>query len=85
MEKIEAVMSEAINKLNSVRSEREYENPQEFINDLMDNEGIEFSDNYGRFWMYKNMQFVYKDLSDTEWSNGIFCLHLYGIGIKKEI
>lgn len=60
-----------------------YESVKEFINDLMDNEGSVFADAYGRYWKYETFRFSHKDLGDKTWNNGLFCLHLYGAGIKK--
>ena len=64
---------------------KNYNSVKDFINDLIDNEGVIFSDSYGRCWMYENYQFIHKDLGDSTWNTGLFCLHLYGSGIRKEI
>jgi hypothetical protein len=64
---------------------KEYENVKEFINDLIDNEGVRFYDAYGRDWMYCNYEFTHRDLGDIEWSDGLFCLHLYSSGISKQL
>jgi hypothetical protein len=61
-----------------------YGSVKEFVSDLIDNEGVVFGDKYGRKWMYVNYQFIHKDLGDTSWDNGLFCLHLYGTGIEPE-
>ncbi len=58
-----------------------YAGVKEFINDLIDNEGDTFADRYGRFWKYQRFHFMYKDLGDSEWRDGVFCLHLFGAGI----
>ena len=84
MQQIFNTMDSAINRLNALScKKRTYESAKEFIDDLLDNEGAEFRDGYGRFWMYENYEFKHKDLGDTEWSNGLFCLHLYASGITK--
>lgn len=62
-----------------------YKNVKEFINDLIDNEGVVFGDKYGRKWMYENYQFIHRDLGESVWQNGLFCLHLHATGIAKEI
>lgn len=64
---------------------KKYEGVKEFINDLIDNEGVRFSDNYGRHWIYCDYKFMHRDLGEIEWSDGLFCLHLYSSGISKEI
>ena len=62
---------------------KKYDSVKEFINDLIDNEGCVFKDEYGRCWMYNDCNFWHKDLCDSEWVYGLFCLHLYGTGISK--
>ena len=56
-----------------------YKNVKEFINDLIDNEGSVFADNYGRYWKYKNYTFFFKDLGDKEYKEGLFCAHLFSM------
>ena len=62
-----------------------YSSVKEFINDLIDNEGVVFGDAYGRKWMYENYQFIHRDIGDSTWENGLFCLHLYQTAILKEV
>jgi len=57
---------------------------EEFIVDLIKNEGSTFADAYGRKWKYNHFSFYHKDIGDKEWSDGLFCLHLYGTGILPE-
>lgn len=62
-----------------------YKSVKEFINDLIDNEGSEFSDHYGRYWKYKNLKFFYKDLGESEFKEGLFCCHLYSMIFKIDM
>ncbi len=64
---------------------KKFKSVKEFINTLIDNEGVVFGDAYGRKWRYKYYEFMYKDIGDVSWQDGIFCLHLYNTGIAKEI
>jgi len=64
---------------------KKYKSVKEFINDLIDHEGFELKDRYGRAWKYENYQFIHKDLGHDTWENGLFCLHLYETGIKIDL
>ena len=57
--------------------------PNEFICDMIDNEGDVFRDGYGRCWMYLNYRFMFKDIGECEWNEGLSCLHLFGSEIRK--
>ena len=60
-----------------------YESAKDFVYDLMDNEGVDFCDSYGRKWWYRNYVFSFKDI-DGVCRGGLHCLHLYGTEITKE-
>ena len=60
-----------------------YQSVDEFVNDMLNNEGVVFRDNYGRAWSYSNFNFWFQDLGDDELKEGIACLHLYGTEISK--
>jgi len=52
---------------------------KEMVNWLMDNEGSELADNYGRIWKYENFSFYFKDIgTHDKYTETISCLHLYG-------
>lgn len=57
----------------------------EFLCDMTNSSGVVFADNFGRKWKYQDYKFYHKDLEDKEWSNGLFCLHLFGTNIFKEL
>jgi len=61
---------------------KKYKNVKEFIIDLINHEGLELGDRYGRFWIYENYKFMYKDIGHDKWQKGLLCLHLYGTGIR---
>ena len=61
-----------------------YNSVKEFVSALIDNEGVIFGDTYGRKWMYKDFQFMHKDLGNNAWEIGLVCLHLYGTDIIQE-
>lgn len=56
-----------------------FQSPKEMVNWLMDNEGQELSDYYGRKWKYANYKFHFKDIGtfDKFEENKIPCLHLF--------
>jgi hypothetical protein len=60
-----------------------YNSVSEFITDLVNNEGTAFGDYYGRFWLYEDYEFFFKDLSSASWIEGLDCLHLYNEGVCK--
>ena len=66
-----------------------FKTAKEMVNWMMDNEGEELSDGYGRKWKYQDFKFYYKFLGiDKKYKEGIRCLHLfetpmYGRGIKE--
>lgn len=58
--------------------ELEFKSPQEFILWLMDNEGKEICDCYGRKWKYEDYSFFFKDICKTDvYFRGVECLHLF--------
>ena len=59
--------------------EEYFSSPKEMINWLMDNEGKELSDNYGRKWKYEDYAFLFKDIGVYDkWEYGVVsCLHLF--------
>ncbi len=60
----------------------EFKTPQEFVKWLMDNEGRELLDAYGRKWKYEMFKFLFKDIgTEEEYNEGLKCLHLYGTTI----
>ena len=64
--------------------EIKFKTANEMINWLMNNEGKQLADNYGRKWKYENYSFYFKDIGDNdEYEETIKCLHLFGepIGI----
>lgn len=55
-----------------------FESAKEMICWLIDNEGREIIDSYGRRWKYEKYSFYFKDISiAAEWKEGVFCLHLF--------
>jgi len=58
-----------------------FSNIKEFINSLIDNEGIVHIDNYGREWTYKGEGFYFKGLNGNT-SIGLFNCHLYDTEIR---
>lgn len=60
----------------------DFKSPQEMVNWLMDNEGKQLADGYGRKWKYKEFKFYFKDIGMFDvYEEGISCLHLYATGI----
>lgn len=61
-----------------------FKTPKEMVNWLMDNEGLELGDGYGRRWKYEDWEFHFKDING-EYTNKVDCLHLYGtsMGVIK--
>lgn len=60
----------------------EFKTAKEMINWLMDNQGTELADGYGRRWKYEKFNFYFKDIGTNEkYEEGISCLHLYGTSI----
>jgi len=59
--------------------EENFSSPKEMINWLMDNEGKELSDYYGRKWKYEDYSFSFKDIgTDEKWQEDVIsCLHLF--------
>lgn len=50
-----------------------------FVNWLIDNEGVEVHDLYGRIWKYEYYSFLFKDIGTHDvLVEGLQCLHLYG-------
>jgi len=64
------------------QKEQEFKTAKEMINWLIDNQGIELADGYGRRWKYENFNFYFKDIGRNDtYKEGISCLHLYGTPI----
>ncbi len=60
----------------------EFKTAKEMVNWLMDNQGTELADGYGRRWKYENFNFYFKDIgTNDKYKEGISCLHLYGTPI----
>lgn len=60
----------------------EFKSPKEMVNWLMDNQGVELADGYGRRWKYEGYSFYFKDIGMLdEYERGIDCLHLYATPI----
>lgn len=56
----------------------EFKSAKEMVNWLMDNEGRELADRYGRRWKYINFEFFFKDIGTRNvYKEGIRCLHLH--------
>lgn len=66
--------------------EENFSSPKEMINWLMDNEGKELSDYYGRMWKYENYSFSFKDIGKYDkWEiEAIKCLHLFKTFTKPQ-
>ena len=61
----------------------EFKTVKEMVNWLMDNQGTELSDGYGRRWKYEKFNFYFKDIgTNDKYKKGISCLHLYGTPIE---
>ena len=59
---------------------------KQMVSWLMNNEGKELADHYGRKWVYNSLAFYYQDLGDKEFKvNTIGCLHLYSTGFKYNL
>lgn len=57
----------------------EFKTAKEMVNWLMDNEGKQLADGYGRKWKYESFKFYFKDIgTNDKYKQGISCLHLYG-------
>ena len=60
----------------------EFKTAKEMVNWLMDNQGTELADGYGRRWKYENFNFYFKDIgTNDKYEEGVSCLHLYGTPI----
>ena len=60
----------------------EFKTAKEMVIQLMDNQGTELADGYGRGWKYENFQFYFKNIgTNDKYEKGISCLHLYGTPI----
>ena len=54
-----------------------FETPNQMVNWLMDNEGKQLDDEYGRKWKYVNYSFYFRDIGRlSKYKEGIRCLHL---------
>ena len=59
-----------------------FNTPKEMVVWLLDNEGKQLADNYGRLWKYENLAFHLKDIGTFDtYEVGIYCLHLYGTNL----
>lgn len=64
-------------------SKQRFKTPNEMVNWLMDNQGIELGDVYGRRWKYENFKFYFRDIGvNSEYKEGVKCLHLYSSDIR---
>lgn len=54
---------------------------KEFVIWLIDNEGLEIRDHYGRRWKYKDLSFWFQDIG-TYYKSSIECVHLYGTNLE---
>jgi hypothetical protein len=64
----------------------EFKTPQEFIMWLMNNEGKELCDSYGRKWKYEKYFFYFKNIGlNDAYEKGIECLHLYQTVCEKDL
>lgn len=62
--------------------ELHFKSVKEFVNWLIDNEGVIVSDNYGRKWKYERYGFYFKDISDNDvFEDGLRCVHLFGTSL----
>jgi hypothetical protein len=65
----------------------EFKTAKEMVNWLMENEGKQLADGYGRRWKYEKFSFYFKDIgTNDKYEEGISCLHLYGtlIGVIEQ-
>lgn len=63
----------------------EFKTSQEFIMWLMNNEGKEICDSWGRRWKYEKYSFYFKDIGLNDvYEKGIECLHLYQTVVVAE-
>ena len=63
----------------------EYNTVSEFLVDMVSNEGLIFSDKYGRRWKYVYYRFYFADINKGFKIDNIRCLHLFQTGISKEL
>jgi len=57
--------------------EIKFKSVKEFVNWLIDNEGLTIADEWGRQWKYKKINFWFKDIGDNDvFIDGLFCVHL---------
>tara|TARA_R110000803_G_scaffold23069_5_gene56886 strand:- start:15652 stop:15855 length:204 start_codon:yes stop_codon:yes gene_type:complete len=57
----------------------EFKTAKEMVNWLMENDGKQLADGYGRRWKYEKFSFYFKDIGTKDkYEEGISCLHLYG-------
>ena len=57
---------------------KKFDTPQQMVNWLMENEGLELGDEYGRKWKYLNYEFYFRDIgTHSEYVEKISCLHLF--------
>ena len=55
-----------------------YMNVKEFVNNMLDNSGVIFKDNYGRRWKYERYKFYFSDIGEIGFTeNKLSCLHLF--------
>ena len=60
---------------------KNFDTPQQMVNWLMENEGLELGDGFGRRWKYENYKFYFQDISKDTYSEKVSCLHLYRTAI----
>jgi len=64
--------------------ELKFKSAKEMVDWLMDNEGREIFDMYGRKWLYNKYTFFFKNIgeSDEYEPHKLNCLHLFGTTLK---
>jgi hypothetical protein len=56
----------------------EFKTAKEMVDWLIDNEGKQLADGYGRRWRYEKFIFYFKNIgTDDKYEEGVSCLHLY--------
>jgi hypothetical protein len=58
-------------------NEIEFSSVKKMVNWLLDNEGKELYDSYGRKWKYERYSFYFQDIGDNTFKEEIDCLHLF--------
>lgn len=67
------------------KTSQNFKTVKEMVNWLLDNEGKQLVDKYGRGWKYNNYFFYFKDIGENDkFESGIKCLHLFNTVFQKE-